>query len=656
MSKYKINQNDKCRVLLSELLPYEVPILFSNEGFYSYFKEYGKNHQPALITKILNFENNEYRIAYSFDIKRGIEGKRTLSLIHPAIQIKFIEFYQKYDALIIHQCNKSPISLRYPYKIATHFYFKNLIVPEQEEVNINTKQNESDKDYIYSSYYFSYKKYNFLYKFYDSYEFLRLEKKFKHLLRFDIAKCFDSIYTHTISWAVKDKTYAKENINKKSFESDFDKLMCASNYNETNGILIGSEVSRIFAEIILQRIDLNAIEKLKNSNLHLGVDYAVRRYVDDYFVFTKEKNLGIEILKVFQSELAKFKLHINDSKTEEIKTPFITGITIARTELKRMFESFFDTYIKFEEIKDIDDDSVINMALNLTALKKSLNIANWVIRDIKSIVKKYNIEYDSITGVSFSIFKGHISKIYQTLDPNHLNVIDKEYLAKFLIVIFDILFFIYSMDYRVRSTYTMSQIIISTVNFITKCDPETKHSVSKKIFDESIYLLKIIENDDNYNNIELLNLLISLKKLGDDYLLPIDTLNSLLKMDKDEEQISYFHSMIILYYIQEKPQYITIKQKIENNIILKFTNELKPFQKAELTCLFFDTLSCPYISRLTKENLTEISFKKIDNIKPEINIRNEIINYVSRRSWFINWDQDIELGSLLFKKELRTPY
>ena len=35
MSKIKINRNNSNRILLTELLPYEVPMLFSNDGFYS---------------------------------------------------------------------------------------------------------------------------------------------------------------------------------------------------------------------------------------------------------------------------------------------------------------------------------------------------------------------------------------------------------------------------------------------------------------------------------------------------------------------------------------------------------------------------------------------------------------------------------------------
>lgn len=661
MGKFKINKNDKSRILLTELLPYEVPILFSNEGFYSYFQQKDKSNPPQLIKKILEANEKDYKIPYSFDIKKGNDSKRTLSLIHPAIQLRFIEFYQKYDSLIIHLCSRSPISLRFPSKVANHFYFKNdkNTNTSKDKATVEIEQSGFEKELMYSSSYFAYKKYNLLFKFYDSYEFLRLEKKFKNLLRFDISKCFDSIYTHTISWAVKDKAFAKANTTNKSFEVDFDNLMQKSNYNETNGILIGSEVSRIFAEIILQKIDLETIEKLKLKNLHFGADYAVRRYVDDYFVFTKDEKLGKQILKVFQEELAKYNLHINESKTEIIKTPFISGITIARTELQKLLDEYFEKYIQFEdyEISSIDGgESIIQTSLSFSSLNSSTNTANWLIRDIKSIIKKHDIGYESITGLTFSIFKKYLYKIYRNCDVARISKIEEENLSKFILVTLDVLFFLYSMDYRVRATYVMSQIIISTNKFTNKCGDAAKHTISKKIYDESVYLIKNIEQETNHSNVELLNLLISLKDLGDDYLLTANILNSLLNIDKEIQQFAYFHLVIVLYYIQNIPQYELIKQKVEKKIISKIIDEENPFHKAELTCLLFDTVRCPYVSRLTKEILIQTAFNKIENIEPLIADKNRVINYIATRNWFIDWSEDIELDSILLKKELRTPY
>lgn len=47
--------------------------------------------------------------------------------------------------------------------------------------------------------FFSYKKYTNIHKFYESYHYQRAEKKYGNLLKFDIAQCFNSIYTHSIS-------------------------------------------------------------------------------------------------------------------------------------------------------------------------------------------------------------------------------------------------------------------------------------------------------------------------------------------------------------------------------------------------------------------------------------------------------------------------
>ena len=661
MAKFKINKNDKSRILLTELLPYEVPILFSNDGLYSYYQERTKSNPPPLVKKILEVSDKDFKIPFSYEIKKNLESKRTLSIIHPAIQLKFISFYQRYDSLIIHLCGKSPISLRYPSNVATHFYFNNNKDQNaiERDLTVEVEKSGFENELIYSSSYFAYKKYHLLLKFYDSYEFLRLEKKFKHLLQFDISKCFESIYTHTISWAVKDKMFAKSNIDNKSFEADFDKLMQKSNYNETNGILIGSEVSRIFAEIILQKIDLETIEKLNQKNLHFGSDYAVRRYVDDYFVFTKDEKLGKEILKEFKSELSKYKLYINDSKTEISKTPFISGITIGRTELSKLLDKCLDRFIEFKECKipttnGGDPQTKIELLFKVT--KNTTTTSNSIVRDIKSIIKIHNIEYESITGLTFSKFKNFLRKIYRNCDPSKLNESEKESLSNFLLIIFDIMFFLYSMDYRVRATYIMTQIIISTNKFVINCGDAVKHTISKKIYDESVYLIKNIVQDKGHNHVELLNILIALKDLGSDYLLQVDAFYDLLDIDNQIKQFNYFHLMVILYYIQDISQYNLLCEKIEITIVRKISDDQSPFHKTELTCLFFDSIRCPYISRATKEKLVNIAFNKIDNVTPIGAHRNRVINYIAKRNWFIDWNTNIEMDNVLLKKELRTPY
>ena len=102
------------------------------------------------------------------------------------------------------------------------------------------------------------KKYSNIYKFYEDYKYQNAEKRFERLYKFDIQSCFDSIYSHSFTWAVSGgKEEYKKHLNgkAKSFGDDWDNIMQKMNYNETNGIVIGPEFSRIFAEIILQYID-----------------------------------------------------------------------------------------------------------------------------------------------------------------------------------------------------------------------------------------------------------------------------------------------------------------------------------------------------------------------------------------------------------------
>ena len=80
MSKVRIDKNDINRVLLTELLPYEVPMLFSNDGFYEIVK---KNKHTHFFEK-LKQSQYKYSIPFNYDIAKSNEGDtRCLSIIHP---------------------------------------------------------------------------------------------------------------------------------------------------------------------------------------------------------------------------------------------------------------------------------------------------------------------------------------------------------------------------------------------------------------------------------------------------------------------------------------------------------------------------------------------------------------------------------------------
>ena len=239
--------------------------------------------------------------------------------------------------------------MRYPVRIAKCVYYKDDIVKNsKDQIEILEQLQYKIKSF------FVYKDYSNIYKFYESRQFYEFQKKFNFLCKLDVSKCFNSIYTHSISWAVYGKQFVKDFYLKKlskkftnSFGDKFDALLRSSNSNETNGIPIGPEISRIFAEIILQNVDLEIEHKLSSSNLELNRDYIIKRYVDDYFIFYNLK----ENLTIIKNELIlclkEFNLNLNLQKEEYFYCPFITNISIFKHE----FSLGADQYIKTDVIE-----------------------------------------------------------------------------------------------------------------------------------------------------------------------------------------------------------------------------------------------------------------------------------------------------------------
>ncbi|EMM6697241.1 TPA: DNA-binding protein, partial [Citrobacter freundii] len=179
LSKYiKLIKNDFNRVLLTDVLPYELPFIFTNEGFYHALNSGIIKESGFLKGIFLKKSDNK---PYEYYIKKDKESDRKLYLIHPANQIEFTELYKKYSTLITHLCSRSSYSLRAANSIASLYYEKSQTKPHDKYKDEGVEGDIEESSPKYASSFFKYKKYDFLYKFYDSYEFHRIEKKFHSL-------------------------------------------------------------------------------------------------------------------------------------------------------------------------------------------------------------------------------------------------------------------------------------------------------------------------------------------------------------------------------------------------------------------------------------------------------------------------------------------
>lgn len=696
----------KERVIFSDVLPYECPIIFSNRYLYRFLAKYlwvGEKQKIDNITwntlkqsKRLNeknasafaallfgcyeqgkpisdlkHKNNALFYPYYFNIAHKANKNRTLSIIHPYNQWQVVDFYEQYKYSILYLCNQSKYSLRKPHKVAQYFYYRDrlhrkLLGHQSDKVELFFNEYENLKTY------FSYKKYSNIYKFYEDYRYQRAEKKFKHLVKFDLQSCFDSIYTHTISWATAggaDKVKVLPGYHGSWLGDAFDNLMQSVNARETNGIVIGPEFSRIFAEIILQYIDQKVEQELLKEKLCQKSNYECYRYVDDYFLFYNDEQDRSLFMESLTKWLKEFKLQISPSKTEEFDRPFITKVTIAKQRIEHLFSNIFSTPLWEEvesnlDVEKEDETEDENSDKDREILDKKFNIylpANKVNAQIKAIVRECGIEYRDIANyllekmsqrldAFLNRYEMGFKKYERLMSKENTNKDEVELLAQgvqrkltsFLVSLIDVVFFVFNSNRQVNTTLKLQKTMNAIVIYAKrhgdfKTNPEvrfqtiSKDVIFKKIQDE-IALVLATTDSHRYTLHESLYLLILAKELGSAYLFAPEVIQSFIK--KSELQYNLFACIILMYYYANHKCYNEQKIALKDEILKKYrlVAEVERKRNSELTILTADMMTCPFVDDVYKLKL--LTLMGIADMK----VQRMILHFAKKQKYiFTRW-------------------
>lgn len=122
--------------------------------------------------------------------------------------------------------------------------------------------------------------------------------RLSYLVEVDIQNCYDTLYTHSIEWALGKKLGKK-----------LDRSIRNGNQRRTHGLPVGPYASDILAEVVLCWVDRN-IEKSLNRTSYLGY-----RYKDNYYFLCKGKSEAEKVLSKVAEQLRNAHFSINDQKT-----------------------------------------------------------------------------------------------------------------------------------------------------------------------------------------------------------------------------------------------------------------------------------------------------------------------------------------------------
>ena len=675
--------------MLTDMLPFEVPPTFSNRGYYRFLVNnsveiengqvrwvcettaldqimrllFGVKSKTEIVNSVLNEWGKEKTvrsvpigkcqmatIPFNFRVAHNLDG-RTLSVVHPRNQVAVASFYAMHSALIIYYTSVSEFSIRHPVSVSRYAYFKDKL--HEERLDAVAGIEESDREYEQFGSYFVYRKYRNIHRFFESYKYHRSEKKYDAMVQIDVSKCFDSIYTHSLPWAVlgKDQTKFSLEESKRTFGGHFDSLMQDLNHKETNGIVIGPEFSRVFAEIILQSVDIDLITQLsEGANLTHKVDYEIFRYVDDFFVFYNEESTQLKIFEMLQQVLKSKKLSINTAKIKHYQKPIITEITIAKERTSILLNNEIDPVCEEESPADPSSSPRKNLVCSVNA--------NRLITRYKTAIKEAGVTYGDLMNYTFAITENKIEKLFKTYVASDKSSRNRKRLSNALLAIMEFVFFVYSASPKVNHTIRLCRMITTSVDFlkVQGLPYEHKHLLFKYV--HANVLQQLEKNTMSvHREVESLYLLISLSQIGREYWLPVSVLLRHFLIKEEEGTGSYvrpagymnhFSITVLLSYIREKLRYAKLKAFIEAHIIdkLKYMKAHCP-NDAETLILLLDLVVCPYISATTKDAVGRI-FGLDAAALASVRASND--------QWFTTWGDQFDLGKELEAKRSLEVY
>ncbi|PZM07558.1 antiviral reverse transcriptase Drt3b [Rhizobium tubonense] len=685
-NKLSAQSNGKYRSLLSDMLPFEVPLTFGNHRLVAFLSAHDVSVKsgggPYAVSwradddrldpvmsllfgmpadgihlrtaqyrgrtinyRQINIPHNEFEtLPFKFRVAHKENVPRELSVIHPRNQVLVAEFYREHSGAIIYSASKSEYSIRRPTSVAKTIYFKDKIHYDRLDQEVYAVE-QHDMEYEVSGSYFVYRDYSNIHRFFESPKYHRSERRFSKMLKLDISKCFDSIYTHSLPWAVIGKERTKDSLNpsKSTYAGKFDTLMQKMNRNETNGIITGSEFSRIFAEIILQSVDVSVEMDLRGRGIHHRVDYDLYRYVDDYFLFYEAPEVSVAVLEALAPGLREVKLNLNTAKTISYDKPIITEITVAKNKIAEILNGNIRL--------DLTDTALDGLSHKTGSI--SLNPTR-LITSLKAAIKESNVSYEDILNYTLAVIEKRCQAVVRNFFLVSAPLRQRRDFVQSLHALVEVIFFIYSGAPKVNHTIRVCKTINIIVETLKNAyfNRDERHAVFKMIFDCARAIIKANRSRD-HQQVETIYLLGLLKELGREYWLDDSLLCEYFGIERiagvlcSKHDLNVFAITSLLQYIDGKTRYAEIRSFLESAALAVL--EKRRFHirhDTECLLLLLDLLACPHVTGVAKDAaLAKFGINAGDTLK--------VIE--ASAAWFTAW-LGFKYGDELDRKRSREVY
>lgn len=208
--------------------------------------------------------------------------------------------------------------------------------------------------------------------------------KYDDIVVSDTSRFYSTIYTHAIAWSLHTKRWCKDNLKRphiqtynRSLGAKLDNAVRHCQENQSIGIPIGPDTSRILAEIVAAAVD----QKFEIST-NLSAVQAFRN-VDDWFIGHDRSDDGEDIIAKLAVSLSHFGLEIHPDKTRSEKSQN-SPANLWPSELRRSAKYQIDTPNRDNLLHFIE------LAFDLSNKNPTENVLNFAVKVSSNFVVRAN--------------------------------------------------------------------------------------------------------------------------------------------------------------------------------------------------------------------------------------------------------------------------
>lgn len=323
-------------LLATGYFPEELPPAFTTDDFARYRRAIGQNWEG-----LQNYPNYPKTTAERFSIPKSTNWRRELTIVNPVAQFHVARLIAD---------NWQQIS---GHLSSCSFGVEEIRIDAQAERAVSTP----DFRLV-------------------ALRHLEISAIHNHALVADISRFYGTLYTHAIPWGLHTKAWAKANLNNAVYEASLgarlDKAVRKGQDNQTIGIPVGPDTSRIIAEIVAVSIDTR-VEK----ELNLSKDSIVRN-VDDWYIGFDNAGQAEEAIAVLAAAARDYELEIHPEKTKVIVSAAEFQPIWPTTLRQSMISSEFSSQSK-------EIDHYFAQAFHFTSQNKGSNVLKFAVNLLRRV-------------------------------------------------------------------------------------------------------------------------------------------------------------------------------------------------------------------------------------------------------------------------------